>query len=249
MPHSDTAVVTGAFSYTGRYVSRRLLDDGVRVKTLTGHPNRRDPFGGRVEAAPLDFSDPDGLYRSMQGAAVLYNTYWVRFERGRTTFDRAVENSSVLFEAAAKAGINRIVHVSVSNASSGSSLPYFRGKGRVEETLKGLGVPYAIIRPTLTFGRGDLLLNNMAWALRRFPFFPICGNGNYPVQPIYAGDLADQAVAAASQAGNSVSDAAGPETLSFEALLRLIASSMGVRSRSGTHSPIPGPQSDPTWSA
>ena len=231
MPHPDTAVVTGAFSYTGRYVSQRLLDDGVRVKTLTGHPNRRDPFGGRVEAAPLDFSDPDGLYRSMQGADVLYNTYWVRFERGRTTFDRAVENSSVLFEAAAKAGISRIVHISVSNASSGSSLPYFKGKGQVEESLKGLGVPYAIIRPTLTFGRGDLLLNNMAWALRRFPFFPICGNGNYPVQPIYAGDLADQAVAAASQAGNSVSDAAGPETLSFEALLRLIASSMGVRSR------------------
>ena len=162
----------------------------------------------------------------MQGADVLYNTYWVRFERGRTTFDRAVENSSVLFEAAAKAGISRIVHISVSNASSGSRLPYFKGKGQVEESLKGLGVPYAIIRPTLTFGRGDLLLNNMAWALRRFPFFPICGNGNYPVQPIYAGDLADQAVAAASQAGNSVSDAAGPETLSFEALLRLIASSI-----------------------
>ena len=231
MPHPDTAVVTGAFSYTGRYVSQRLLDDGVRVKTLTGHPNRRDPFGGRVEAAPLDFSDPDGLYRSMQGADVLSNTYWVRFERGRTTFDRAVENSSVLFEAAAKAGISRIVHISVSNASSGSRLPYFRGKGQVEELLKGLGVPYAIIRPTLTFGAGDLLLNNMAWALRRFPFFPICGNGNYPVQPIYAGDLADQAVAAASQAGNSVSDAAGPETLSFEALLRLIASSMGVPCR------------------
>ena len=231
MPHPDTAVVTGAFSYTGRYVSQRLLDDGVRVKTLTGHPNRRDPFGGRVEAAPLDFSDPDGLYRSMQGADVLYNTYWVRFERGRTTFDRAVNNSSVLFEAAAKAGINRIVHISVSNASSGSRLPYFRGKGQVEELLKGLGVPYAIIRPTLTFGAGDLLLNNMAWALRRYPFFPICGNGNYPVQPIYAGDLADQAVAAASQAGNSVSDAAGPDTLSFEALLRLIASSMGAPCR------------------
>ena len=231
IPHPDTAVVTGAFSYTGRYVSRRLLDDGVRVKTLTGHPDRRDPFGGRVEAAPLDFSDPDGLHRSMRGASVLYNTYWVRFERGQTTFDRAVENSGVLFEAAAKAGISRIVHISVSNASSGSSLPYFRGKGRVEESLKGLGVPYSTIRPTLTFGAGDLLMNNMAWALRRFPFFPICGSGDYPVQPIYAGDLADQAVAAASQAGNSVSDAAGPETLSFEALLRLIASSMGVRSR------------------
>ena len=167
----------------------------------------------------------------MQGAGVLYNTYWVRFERGRTTFDRAVENSNALFEAAAMAGISRIVHISVSNASSGSRLPYFRGKGRVEESLKDLGVPYAIIRPTLTFGAGDLLMNNMAWALRRFPFFPIYGRGDYPVQPIFAGDIADQAVDAASRADNSVSDAAGPETLSFEALLRLLADTMGVRSR------------------
>ena len=243
MPYPDTAVVTGAFSYTGRYITGRLLDEGVHVITLTGHPDRQDPFGGQVNAAPMDFSDRDGLCRSMQGASVLFNTYWVRFERGRTTFDRAVENSTALFEAAAKAGVGRIVHISVSNASSGSRLPYFKGKGRVEETLKGLGVSYAIIRPTLTFGGGDLLLNNMAWALRRFPFFPIYGSGDYPVQPIYVGDLAAQAVAAASQAGNSVSDAAGPETLSFEALLRLIASAMGVRSRSRTYTPIPGPRS------
>ena len=231
MPHPDTAIVTGAFSYTGRYITRRLLDEGVRVRTLTGHPNRRDPFGGQVEVAPLEFSDLSGLRRSMQGAGVLYNTYWVRFERGRTTFDRAVKNSNALFEAAAMAGISRIVHISVSNASSGSRLPYFRGKGRVEESLKDLGVPYAIIRPTLTFGAGDLLMNNMAWALRRFPFFPIYGRGDYPVQPIFAGDIADQAVDAASRADNSVSDAAGPETLSFEALLRLLADTMGVRSR------------------
>ena len=231
MPPRDTAVVTGAFSYTGRYISRRLLDDGVRVKTLTGHPDRGDPFGGQVEAAPLDFSDPDGLSRSMQGATVFFNTYWVRFERGRTTFDRAVENSGVLFEAARKAGISRIVHISVSHASSDSTLPYFSGKGRVEELLEGVGVPYAIIRPTLTFGAEDLLLNNMAWALRRFPFFPICGNGDYLVQPIYAGDVASQAVAAASRPGNSVADAAGPETFSFEELLRLLASAMGVRCR------------------
>ena len=231
MPQFETAVVTGAFSYTGRYIARRLLDDGVSVRTLTGHPDRTDPFGGRVEAAPLDFSDPDGLCRSMQGADVFFNTYWVRFERGRITFDRAVEHSGVLFKAAAEAGVSRIVHISVAYASSGSSLPYFRGKGRVEELLEESAVSYAIIRPTLTFGAGDLLLNNMAWALRRFPFFPICGNGDYPVQPVYVEDIAEQAMAAATEAGNTVADSAGPETLSFEDLLRLLASTMGVRCR------------------
>ena len=231
MTHPDLAVVTGAFSYTGNYIARRLLKQGVRVRTLTRRPDQPSPFGGAVEAAPLDFSDPQGLRRSIEGAGVFYNTYWMRFARGRLTFDHAVENSETLFDAAEKAGLERIVHISVTNPSSSSRLPYFRGKGLVEEALVGLGIPYAIIRPTLVFGDGDLLLNNMAWALRRFPFFPVCGRGNYTVQPVYIEDLAAQAVEVGAQSGSSVADAAGPDIFSFNALLRLLASSMDIRSR------------------
>ena len=231
MPHPDLAIVTGAFSYTGRYVAQRLLDQGVHVRTLTRSPYAEDPLADHVEAAPLDFSDPDGLSRSMQGAGVFYNTYWIRYARGRTTFDLAVENTGKLFEAAKRAGVARIVHFSVTNASSDSALPYFRAKAQVEDMLTNLGVPYAIIRPTLVFGVGDLLLNNMAWALRRFPLFPVYGNGEYPVQPVYVEDLAAQAVEAGSQSESFVTDAAGPDTLFFENLLRLLASSMGVRAR------------------
>ena len=231
MADPNLAVVTGAFSYTGGYVARRLLGQGVPVRTLSRRPAGGHPLGGLVETAPLDFSDPDGLRRAMEGADVLYNTYWIRFAHGRTTFDRAVENTRTLFKAAKRAGVQRVVHFSVSNVSSESGLPYFRGKAQVEDMLKGLGVPYAVIRPTLVFGDGDLLLNNMAWALRRFPVFPVYGNGDYPVQPIYAEDLAAQAVEAGSQSESSVADAAGPDTFSFEALLRLLASAMGVRAR------------------
>ena len=71
MPHLDLAVVNGAFSYTGRYVARRLLDQGVQATTLTRSPDAEDPLADHVEAAPLDFFDPDGLVRSMQGAGVL----------------------------------------------------------------------------------------------------------------------------------------------------------------------------------
>ena len=229
MSHPDLAIVTGAFSYTGRYVARRLLDQGVHVRTLTRIPNAEDTLASHVEAAPLDFSDPDGLSRSMQGAGVFYNTYWIRYAHGRITFDLAVENTRTLFEAAKRAGVGRIVHFSVTNASPESGLPYFRAKAQVEDMLTNLGIPYAIIRPTLVFGVGDLLLNNMAWALRRFPVFPVYGNGDYPVQPVYVEDLAAQAVEAGSQSESSVADAAGPDTFSFEALLRLLASSMGVR--------------------
>ncbi len=231
MGHPDLAVVTGAFGYTGGYVARRLVDEGVRVRTLSRRPAGRNPLGALVETVPLDFSDTDGLRRSMQGAGVLYNTYWIRYARGKMTFDHAVENSRTLFEAAVDAGVGRIVHFSVTNPSRDSELPYFRGKARVEELLKGLGVTYAVIRPTLVYGGSDLLLNNMAWALRRFPVFPVCGNGEYPVQPVYVEDLAAQAVEAGALSGNSVADAVGPETFTFDELLRLLASAMHVRAR------------------
>ena len=212
MPHPDLTIVTGAFSYTGRYVTQRLLDQALRVRTLTRSPAAEDPFGSRVEVAPLDFSDPDGLRHSMEGAGIFYNTCWVRYAHGRITFDLAVENTKMLFEAARRESVGRIVHFSVTNPSSELGLPYFRGKAHVEDMLIGLGVPYAIIRPTLVFGEGDLLLNNMAWALRRFPVFPVYGNGDHPVQPVYVEDLSAQAVEAGSQSESSTADAAGRDT-------------------------------------
>ena len=230
-PHPDLAVVTGAFSYTGKYVARRLLDQGVRVRTLSRSPDAEDPLAGHVEAAPLAFSDPDGLRRSMEGAGVFYNAYWIRYAHGRVTFNLAVENTGTLLEAAKSAGVGRVVHFSVTNPSPESRLPYFRGKGRVEEILRDMGIPYAIIRPTLVFGEGDLLLNNMAWALRRFPVFPVFGNGDYKVQPIHAEDLANQAVAAGSRNDSFVADAAGPDTFTFEGLLRLLAKAVNARVR------------------
>ena len=231
MSHPESAVVTGAFSYTGRYVARRLLGEGVSVRTLTRSTGRESLFGGLVKAYPLDFSDPDGLRRSMEGAGVLYNTYWIRFGRGETTFDQAVENSKLLLSAAADAGVERVVHFSVANASAESRLPYFRGKGQLEELLMQSGLSYSIIRPTLVFGEGDLLLNNMAWALRRIPVFPVFGKGDYRVQPIVVKDLVAQAVAAGAQGDNFIADAAGPETFTFEELLHLLASAVGARAK------------------
>ena len=183
MADADLAVVTGAFSYTGGYVARRLIDQGVPVRTLSRRPAGRNSLGDLVEVAPLDFSDPDGLRRAMEGAGVLYNTYWMRFAHGQTTFDHAVENTRTLFEAAVGAGVQRVVHFSVTNPSTGLDLPYFRGKAQVEDMLKGLGVPYAIIRPTLVFGDGDLLLNNMAWALRGSRSSPSAGTATIRCNP------------------------------------------------------------------
>ena len=224
-------MVTGAFGFTGRYITMRLLSLGERVRTLTGHPQRPNPFGRQVEVAPFDFGNQEAMARSLHGATTLYNTYWVRFPHGSTTFDGAVENTRALIEAAKQAGVARYVHISITNASVDSSLPYFRGKGVLEEAIIGSGLSYAIIRPSVIFGTEDVLINNIAWLLRRSPVFVVFGSGGYRLQPVYVEDVANIAVDAASGKENVVIDAVGPEVYTYDALVSMIRRGVGSGAR------------------
>ena len=229
MPESFD-VVTGASGYTGRYITRLLLSRGRRVKTLTGHPSRTSPFGDQIESALFNFDRPDELARSLEGAGTVFNTYWIRFPYGGQTFDGAVANTRVMIAAASRAGVRKFVHISVTNATT-SPLPYFRGKAMVEAALKESALSYAIIRPALIFGVEDILLNNIAWLLRRFPFFAIPGRGDYRVQPIFAADLGEIAVDAARDDQRTTLDAVGPEIFTFEEMVRMIASAVRRNAR------------------
>ena len=231
MTTTGLSVVTGAFGYTGKYIAQRLLSMGKPVKTLTGHPDRTNPFGDQVDVARLSFDDPEELARNLEGAEVLYNTYWIRFARGQTTFDKAVEHSRTLIRAARDAGVRRIVHVSITSASSESPLPYFRGKGLVEEAVISSGLSYAIVRPAVIFGKEDILINNIAWFLRRFPVFAIPESGDYGIQPVFVEDFAEIAVSAAQQSDNVAIDAVGPEALTFQEMVRLIAGKVRSKAR------------------
>lgn len=220
---SGTVVITGAFSYTGRYATRILLERGYGVCTLTGHPKRADEFGDRVSAFPYNFDHPDELRKSLAGASTLINTYWVRFPRGSVNFDTAVRNSRILIEAARDAGVKRMVHVSIANPSADSPLGYYRGKAQVEAAVRESGLSYAILRPTVIFGKEDVLINNIAWFLRHLPVFGIPGDGGYGIRPIYVEDMAQALVDSIEGRANTVVNAVGPETFTFEELVRLIA--------------------------
>jgi uncharacterized protein YbjT (DUF2867 family) len=222
----DLDIVTGAFGYTGKYITRRLLNAGRRVRTITGHPNRPNCFGDRVETAPMNFGDRAGLIRTLQGASTLFNTYWVRFNHGRATFDEAIANSRILVQAAKEAGVRRIVHLSIANPSPASHLPYYSGKALVEEAIQDSGLSYAILRPTVIFGMEDILINNIAWFTRHLPVFAIPGSGRYQIQPIFVEDLADLAINNAQEGSNSILDAVGPEVFAFEDLVRHIATAV-----------------------
>jgi NADH dehydrogenase len=230
-PAGDLNIVTGAFSYSGKYITQRLLAMGKRVKTLTGHPSRPTPFGDQVSGVPYHFDSPTELVMNLRGATTLYNTYWVRFPYRGMTFEKAIENTRTLIRAAEEAGIHRIVQISITHASKDSLLPYFRGKGLVEEAVRCSRLSHAILRPSVIFGHEDILINNIAWFLRRFPAFAVFGPGAYQVQPVYVGDVADLAVRAGDQEENLTIDAGGPETYTFKSLVRLIAEKVHSRAK------------------
>jgi NADH dehydrogenase len=221
--------VTGAFGYTGKYIARRLLHAGETAITLTGNPGRANEFGPAVKAFPFDFDHPEAMAASLSGVRVLYNTYWVRFDRGDATHDRAVKNTIALIRAAQMAGVERIVHISIANPAVRPDLPYFRGKALLEEEIRAAKMSHAILRPTVLFGAEDVLINNIAFLLRRLPVFLVAGDGQYRIQPVYVEDLAQIAVEAGGRSENMTVDAVGPETFRYEQLVRLIAKAVGSR--------------------
>jgi uncharacterized protein YbjT (DUF2867 family) len=222
--------VTGAFSYSGHAIAGELLGSGRRVRTLTGHPERA-PGDTQIEVHPLDFDNPLGLSRSLEGTTTLYNTYWVRFAHDRTDHERAVINSRSLFLAAKRAGVQRIVHVSITNPSIGSPYPYFQGKALVERTLIEMELSYAILRPAILFGGDGVLLNNIAWLLRRLPVFAVGGRGDYRIRGIHIDDLARLCATKGGERHDCIIDAVGPESPTFFELVTSIRNAVGSHAR------------------
>ncbi|CAN5870126.1 hypothetical protein BH23ACT12_BH23ACT12_17510 [soil metagenome] len=217
-------VVTGAFSYTGKAIAARLLEEGRTVRTLT---RRTAPEGSPIEPFPFNFDRPKALTETLRGAGTVYNTYWVRFEWGQVEFSEAVRNTIILINAARDAGVRRFIHISITKPSLDSPLPYFRGKALTEKALVESGLSYGIVRPTVIFGRGDVFINNIAWISRRFPIIGIPGNGQYKIQPVHVDDVARICVELGAVHDNIVTDAAGPETFTWKQFLRAIGEGVG----------------------
>jgi NADH dehydrogenase len=233
MTVTDTGLdlVTGAFSYSGQAISGRLLARGRAVRTVTGHPERATQ-NPSIEAYSLDFGDRRRLVEAMQGVTVFYNTYWVRFSHRDVNHDRAVAQSVMLFEAARQAGVQRVVHVSITHPANESPYSYFRAKAQVEQALSDSGLPHVIVRPAILFGGNGVLLNNIAWLLRRLPVFAIGGDGRYRVRPVHVEDLAALCVEAAGrEEDGAVIDAVGPERPTFRELVEWTRAAVGSGAR------------------
>ena len=226
---TKTHIVTGAFGYTGRYIALELIKRGFKVLTLSNAINRTDPFNGAVEHLNFNFNDQQSLITHLKRGSVLYNTYWVRYNCNKFGFDQAIDNTKKLLEAAKIAKIDHIIHYSVTNPDKSNGLKYFEGKKIVEELIINSGLSCTIIRPALIFAQGDILINNIAWCLRKFPLFCIPGKGDYKLDPIYAEDLAGLSIDFAISKQNCVVDAIGPESYTFKEFVELTANATGCK--------------------
>ena len=230
MSEKQMHAVTGAFGYSGKYIAQRLLNKSLKVMTLTNSPQRHNPFGDKIEINSFNFDNPEKLTASLKPVSVLYNTYWIRFTYKMFTFASAVRNSITLFNSAKQAGVERVVHLSVTNPMEASHLEYFRGKAAVEKALQESGISYSILRPAIFFGgREDILINNIAWTLRKFPVFGVFGDGNYKLQPIYIDDLAKLAVEQSHNRDDTIINAIGPETFTYRELVEEIGKVIGKK--------------------
>jgi NADH dehydrogenase len=236
-----TDLVTGAFGYTGSRIAERLLEAGRDVVTLTRRERTAHPLEGRVRRLPYLFDD-ESLRAALGGIDTVYVTYWMRFPRGRSTWDEMVGNIARLSTSARDAGLRRLVYISVSNARADAATAYFRAKAAAEERVRaaaaGPSLSVAIVRPTLLYGPGDILINNMAWTLRRLPLFGIPGDGRYRVQPVLVDDVADLCVRVGATDEAVEMDAAGPETLTFNELVASVRRAVGSHALSA-HMPAP----------
>lgn len=225
--------VTGPWGYSGRAITRLLLDAGHEVIGLTNHPPAVDNlFEGQVQACPFCFDDPDKLQRTLGGCDVLINTYWIRFDHREPglefTHATAVRNTEILFAAAKSAGVRRVVHTSITRPGLNTPWPYFQGKARLENVLKESGLSYAILRPAVFFGGEDILVNNLAFMLRRLPVFGLPGDGSYGIRPLHVDDMARLVIRSAAREDSFTIDAVGPERYSYRQLVEMIARELNL---------------------
>ncbi len=213
------SVITGAESFIGKYISNLLIPLNFKIRSFT---NKSINKTKNIEFYPYNFNNSEEVIKIFKGADFFFNTYWIRFNFKDKKFEKAYENTKFLIDCAKLAGVKKIIHISITNANPLSPFEYFKYKGFIENYIINSGISYSILRPTVVFGREDILINNIIWFLKRFPIFPIFGRGDYLIQPIYVKDLAKIAVEKALNSENSIVDCAGPEIFSFRELIKKI---------------------------
>jgi NADH dehydrogenase len=229
-------LLTGATGVVGSALLPRLLADKHQVRALVRDPRRLGRERVRVQIALADLADPHGLRHAMRGVrTVIHLGAATRDEPGARIEQVNALGTARLLQAAERAGVERFVFFSALNASRSQRTRYFRAKALAEEAVQASSLRTTVFAPSIVYGPDDPWVT-MIRRMALLPVLPISGSGAASFQPICAADAASCVVAALGEDGGR-HELAGPETLSYEGIARLIARSAG-RERPVVHVPL-----------
>ena len=235
-------LVTGSSGFLGRNVVKALRTRGESVRCLVRSPSRaRVVTDYGVELAYGDVLDPASLKDAMRGVDAVVHLVAIIRERGRNTFDRVNrQGTETVVQVARDEGVRHLVHVSAIGVQENQAYPYLYSKWLGEQEVIRGGVAYTIIRPSILFGPGDEFINTLAGVVKSFPVAPVAGDGRVRFQPISVEEVGGivSLVAGNHRFGGRIIEVGGPDHLTYNEILDIIARTLGVR-RIKVHLPVP----------
>jgi NADH dehydrogenase len=229
--------VFGGSGFLGRYLVQRLAADGARVRVAVRDPEAAafcKPMGdvGQVVPVQANLRHPASVERAVAGADAVVISVGVLYESGPQSFAAVhVNGPARVAQAAAAAGVRRLLHVSAIGADPESPSKYGRSKAAGEVRVRDAFPGASIVRPSIVFGPEDDFFNRFANMARYAPVLPLLGGGATRFQPVYVGDVA-QAMAVMLQDDRWAGETAelgGPRVYSFRQLMQLICEVTGRR--------------------
>ena len=231
MPHSASlagarlVTIFGGSGFVGRYVARRLAQEGWRVRVACRRPNEAlhvKVYGvvGQVEPVFCNIRDDDSVRAALRGADVAVNCVGILAETGRSSFEAIqVEGAGRIARLAAEEGCRTLVHLSAIGADEGAESAYASTKARGEDAVRTHFPGAVILRPSIVFGPEDEFFNRFADMTRFGPALPVVG-ADTRFQPVYVDDVAAAAVKGVrGEARPGIYELGGPEVRTFRELM------------------------------
>ena len=230
--------VFGGTGFLGRQIVQQLQAQGMAVRVAVRHPERGADLGPQVEVVKADVLDRESLAPAVAGADGVVNAVSLYVERRHLSFhDVHVLGARNLAEAAADAGVERLVHISGIGIDSRSASAYVRSRAEGEAAVQAAFPGVTLLRPSVLFGPGDALLSALD-GVTRLPVIPLFGDGRTRQQPIHVDNVAQataQALARPESAGR-IYELGGDRSYQYRELVRLV---QGYRHRHGLLLPFP----------
>ena len=225
--NSPIATVFGGSGFVGRYVVRRLVKCGWRVRVAVRKPNEAlflKTYGevGQVEVKKCSIFDIHAVSACITGSILVINaTAGLLNETKKIRFKKYyIDGPELIARQCRKLKVKKLIHVSSVGVDCNSMNIYSRSKAIGEQKAIESFPDIAIVRSSLIFGHEDRFFNRYSSMACYSPFLPLIG-GFTKVQPVYVDDIA-QAIEKIAMAKNlkGVFELGGPEIFTFNEIIK-----------------------------